>query len=306
MNDQEAHASGLQRNRRERRGVRRAVLLVVIVLATVAPATVACTRRSDSRIPSRETTVTVIATASPDPTSTPAAFEPLSVPSKPGYRLVFSDEFIGPTLNAKKWETSLPWGNTNRVEQQYYTPESVSQRDGVLTMTARKKPTNGKSYASGVISSSDRFVFTYGYSEIRAQVPAGTGLWSAFWLVSPIQGSNDEADVMEILGSDPSKGYAVLHYGTMAKKGRSLSTYRNPDFSVGFHTFAVNWEPDLMVWYVDGVERYRVTQNIPSTPMYLITNLAVGGVDSWSGPPNRYTEFPAELKVDYIRVFQRN
>jgi beta-glucanase (GH16 family) len=306
MNDLDAHTGGLQRNRRGRRGVRWAVFSAVIGLATVASLSVACTRPSESRTPSREATVTVIATASPDPTSTPSSFEPLSLPSRPGYRLVFSDEFVGQQLNTKQWATSLPWGNTNRQEQQFYTPDSLSQRDGVLTITARKKATNGKPYASGVISSSDRFVFTYGYSEIRAQVPAGTGLWSAFWLVSPIQGSNDEADVMEVLGSDPSKGYAVLHYGTMAKKGRSLSSYRNPDFSVGFHTFAVNWEPDLMVWYVDGVERYRVTQNVPTTPMYLITNLAVGGVDSWSGPPNRYTQFPAELKVDYIRVFQRN
>jgi beta-glucanase (GH16 family) len=75
---------------------------------------------------------------------------------------------------------------------------------------------------------------------------------------------------------------------------------------VGFHTFAVDWEPDHIVWYVDGVERRRLTANIPSNPTYLIANLSVGSPGSWAGPPNRYTVFPAQLKIDYIRVYKRN
>jgi beta-glucanase (GH16 family) len=250
--------------------------------------------------------MTVIATAAPAPTPVFAVLEPRLSPTMPGFHLVFDDEFIGPTVNRKRWATSLPWGNTNPGEQQYYTRHALTQRGGMLTITASRSPTNGKPYASGAISSSERFAFSYGYAEIRAQVPPGAGLWSAFWLLSPVHNSNEEIDVLEVLGSDPSKGYAVLHFGTNSNKGKELGTYRNPDFSAGFHTFGLDWEPDRMVWYVDGVERYRVTQNIPSAPLFMVANLAVGGSDSWAGPPDRYTQFPADMNIDYIRVFQRN
>ena len=306
MKQHEADTARTQPGRRESRGVSWLAVLAVAGFAMLAVSTVSCAPATGGGALSGETSVTVIATAAAVPTTPPVALDPVATPTKTGYRLVFGDEFTGPRFDAKRWATSLPWGNTNRNEQQYYTADALSQSGGVLTITASKQPEGGKPYTSGVINSSKRFQFTYGYTEIRAQVPAGNGLWSAFWAVSPKPGSPEEIDVMEVLGSDPNVGYAVLHYGTAARKGRSLSTYRDPDFSAGFHTFAVDWEPEYIVWYVDGAERHRVSQNIPRTPMYLTANLAVGGKESWSGPPNRYTEFPAELKIDYIRVFQRD
>ena len=275
-------------------------------LALVTAVSAGCIPAPASDTSSAETSPTVIATASPIPTAPPVPLEPSVAPTMPGYHLVFDDEFIGPKLNRKKWTTSLPWGNTNAAEQQYYTPDALSQSGGVLTITASRQPTHGQPYASGVISSGGRFAFSYGYSELRAQVPPGTGLWSAFWLLSPVQQSNEEVDVLEVLGSDPSLGFAVLHFGTNDNKGKFVGTYRNPDFSVGFHTFGLDWEPDHMIWYVDGVARYQVNQKIPSAPLFLVTNLAVGGPDSWSGAPDKYTQFPAQMKIDYIRVFQRN
>jgi len=61
-------------------------------------------------------------------------------------------------------------------------------------------------------------------------------------------------------------------------------SYQGPDYSAGYHTFGVDWRPGLLMWYVDGVERYRVSnQNVPSGPMYILANLAVGG--TWPGDP---------------------
>jgi beta-glucanase (GH16 family) len=137
-------------------------------------------------------------------------------------------------------------------------------------------------------------------------VPAGTGLWSAFWLLGTVPGRNEEVDVLEMLGSDPTLGYASLHYGPAANAKKTVGSYRSSDCSVGFHTFAIDWEPNHIIWYVDGVECRRVTANIPTQPMYMIANLAVGAPGSWASPPDRYTVFPAQLKIDYIRVYQRN
>lgn len=290
-----------------RRRATRRFAVVAIVLALAASMTSGCTLSTgNSSQQIGKATTTIIATASPEPTATTVLLEPTSPPSRPGYRLAFDDEFIGPKLDPKRWSNGLPWGNTNQDEEQFYTPEALNQSGGLLTITASEQPTQGKPYSSGAINTSGIYAFTYGYTEIRAQVPAGAGLWTAFWLLSTVPGTNQETDVMEILGSDPSKGYAVLHFGTEANKGKWVGTYRDPDFSTGFHTFAIDWTPQYLVWYVDGVERYRVTQNVPSEPMYLITNLTVGGPASWSGAPDLYTVFPAQYKIDYVRVFQRN
>ena len=71
----------------------------------------------------------------------------------------------------------------------------------------------------------------------------------------------------------------------------------------GMHTFGVDWEPNAIVWYIDGVERFRYTRTnrIPNAPMFVLANLAIGG---WPPPPNSSTPFPSELTVDYIRVYQ--
>ena len=79
----------------------------------------------------------------------------------------------------------------------------------------------------------------------------------------------------------------------------------NTDFAKGYHTYAVDWTPDYIAWYIDGVEQYRVTDKsiLPSKRMYLIANLQVGG--SWAGSPNASTVFPANYDIDYIRVWKR-
>jgi hypothetical protein len=74
--------------------------------------------------------------------------------------------------------------------------------------------------------------------------------------------------------------------------------YVGPDFSQAFHTFAVEWQPSQIIWYIDGVERFRSNQGVPSEPMNLIINLAVGG--AWPGNPDASTVFPAYLDIDYV------
>ena len=304
MSKHERHTKCDRLRRRTRRCVRWRVLAVIAGLAVLPFLLSACAAAESSGTPIGVTPVTVIATATSGPASniTTAATH---VPSKPGYRLIFDDEFSGSRLNRKLWVPSVPWGHTNQDEQEYYSSSALSQGGGVLTLTASEHRTGGEPYTSGAISSHLESQFTYGYVEARVQIPAGEGLWSAFWLLTRKTGINEEADIMEVLGSQPDKGNAVLHYGTTAKKGRSLTTYRHPDFSAGFHTVALDWEPGSMIWYVDGVQRYKLTRNIPSDPMIIIANLAVGGTGSWPGPPDRYTQFPAQYKIDYIRVYQR-
>jgi beta-glucanase (GH16 family) len=73
--------------------------------------------------------------------------------------------------------------------------------------------------------------------------------------------------------------------------------------SESFHTIALNWTPEELVFYIDGQPSYRIVgDDVPAEDMYLILNLAMGGV--WPGAPDATTPDPATFKVDYIRVFQ--
>jgi hypothetical protein len=150
------------------------------------------------------------------------------------------------------------------------------------------------------------FTFTYGYVEARVRVPAGQGLLPALWLLPASYRSRPEIDVVEILGQEPNVDRMHLHYiapdGTERDPG---AAWRGPDFSAGWHTFGVDWRPDAVVWYVDGVERWRLDDPdaVPAEPMYVVATLAVGG--DWPGTPGASTEFPASFDLDYVRVWQR-
>jgi beta-glucanase (GH16 family) len=226
------------------------------------------------------------------------------------WKLIFDDEFNGTKLDTTRWMPCYHSGkctNSGNREQEWYLPDNVSEGNGVLTLRAERKKyraVDGKTYnyVSGMISSVN-FSFTYGYIEMRAKVAAGRGMWSAFWTLPVNGGWPPEIDVQEILGRDPTAMLMNYHYA--ANNSQNSTTWRGPDFTAGWHTFAVDWEPDAITWYVDGVERKRDTDasTITHEPMYLLANLAVGS--SWAGTPDATTVFPATYEIDYIRVWRK-
>jgi beta-glucanase (GH16 family) len=253
----------------------------------------------------------------------PASAAVLPAGSSGGANLVFDDEFDGSALNSSRWRTCSWWADTTcsietNKELELYTPNNVSVGGGVLTLQARRETAtawNGKTYnyTSGMISSGGRsgsvapgFSYKYGYAEARVKVPAGKGLWPAFWTLPTDYSWPPEIDVMEILGDKPNQQEMHYHYldggGTHRGPGQA---WVGPDFSAGWHTFGVDWQPSALVWYVDGVERWRFTDAsaITSKPQYLLLNLAVGG--NWPGSPDASTPFPSNYLVDYVRVWDR-
>jgi beta-glucanase (GH16 family) len=302
MSHTEAQSTSIQLSRRDPRRPRWITVAPALLLLVAAGLLCGCASDIGNTASADKAQVTVIATATTAPSQTPApATSPLI---KPGYQLVFDEDFSGDRLDPKRWVLGLPWGKVNRNEQQFYTPDSVRLANGTLAITARKAAQGGRPYTSGAICTDDRFDFKYGYVEMRAKVPRGAGLWSAFWLLRRHTGSADEADVAEVLGSDPTQVFSVLHYGTMANKQIEINATRGADLSAGFHTYALKWEPGLMVWYVDGAEVFRTTKGVPSEPLIIIANLAVGAPGSWAGAPDATTAFPATYAIDYIRVWQ--
>jgi hypothetical protein len=240
-------------------------------------------------------------TKAPTMTRTPTLTPSPTIVGPDGMHVILNETFDGTQLNAELWNTQFHWGNTNPPELEQYIPDALQVHSGTLSITANKNSKGGMPYTSGVITSFDRFYFQYGYVEIRAKLPKGRGLWPALWLLAQNQ-SADEIDIMELLGDDPKTIYTTLHYRQGNQPTSKLDArIQGQDFSEGYHTYAVDWEWDRIVWYIDGREVFRVNDHIPHTPMYVIADLAVGG--EWAGPPDSSTNFPATFNINYIRVF---
>jgi beta-glucanase (GH16 family) len=227
--------------------------------------------------------------------------------------MIFRDEFSDDEV-APVWRTAQYWDGEVTVvgegELQAYDPTGVSAGGGLLRLTARRDDAHGVPYVSGLVMTggerarptSPRFSFLYGYIEVRAKVPAGRGLWPAVWLMpASYNDDNGELDVVEVYGDEPTEARFTIH-----RDGESDGyDWDGPDLSAGFHTYSVDWQPDHVSWYVDGVERARTRRRglICPEPMYPILNLAVGGPEA--GRPDASTPFPATMEVDYVRVWQR-
>lgn len=153
-------------------------------------------------------------------------------------------------------------------------------------------------YTSGLLTTRHSFAQTYGYFEVRAKLPAGKGLWPAFWLL-PADGSwPPEIDVFEQLGREPHRFYVSIH----AHGVNSTTPIDVPDTTDGFHKYGVLWDPEHITYYFD--ERQVQQLDTPpdmNKPMYILLNLAVGG--NWAQAPDPSTPFPARMSVDYVRAY---
>jgi beta-glucanase (GH16 family) len=232
----------------------------------------------------------------------------------------FREEFDDASTIGRNWATNYGYAGDGlnsftlpgNGEQQLYTSagfkgtsgaplglDPFSFSNGVLTITA--KPVSdaqagqmwGYRYSSGMIESN--FAQAYGYFEVRAELPHGQGLWPAFWLLGE---QNREIDVLEGLGSDTKTANNAIHSASVPALGNASF---NP-YGDGFHTYGTMWSPQTITFYVDGTPVWQTaTPPEMSTPLKMIVNLAVGG--NWPGSPNGSTPWPAEMKVDYVRVY---
>jgi beta-glucanase (GH16 family) len=249
---------------------------------------------------------------------------------------VWSDEFdgaAGARIDSTKWsyETAdgcwagiCGWGNN---EKEYYTDaaENIALNgQGQLMIVARRAPTGLTCsygpcrYTSARITTRGKLLAAPGRVEARIKLPAGQGLWPAFWMLghdSPTTPWPDcgELDIMENKGSQVSTTSSAVHgpgYSGETPFAHSHSLASGV-LSDDFHTFAVEWDSLAVRFFVDGTAHYGVTRaevehygkSILDQPFFLMLNLAVGG--HFDGDPQSDAIFPATMLVDYVRVYTK-
>ncbi|MFN7020335.1 MAG: family 16 glycosylhydrolase [Phycisphaerales bacterium] len=221
----------------------------------------------------------------------------------PGWRLVWAEEFTGSALDTARWNSeNIAWPYNS--ELQFYLPQQATVQSGVLDIKAERRNHGGRAYVSARINTDNKFEQQYGRFEARMKVPAGQGLWPAFWLLPATDAWPPEIDIMETVGGQPNRVYLTHHWGTVDNVMSHGTTFDGPDFTANYHRYAVEWGPNRVDWLVDGVQRFSVNANFPREPMYIILNMAVGG--NLPGNPNPTTPFPSSTLVDWVRVYQRD
>ncbi|MFT4927927.1 MAG: beta-glucanase (GH16 family) [Phenylobacterium sp.] len=252
------------------------------------------------------------------------------------WTLVWEDQFDAESLDQGSWtietgdgsQYGIPgWGNN---EQQWYSADNITLADGNLVISAKEEASNGLPYTSGRLLTKGKIDFKYGRLEARVKTPMGQGLWSAFWALptdSTYGGwpTSGEIDIMEVLNTSADSGETLgtLHYGMEWPQ----NVYSGKNTDIGnpddFHTYAVEWEQDEIRWFIDDVHFSTINsdhwwsyyydetqQSYVSSPdnapfnqnFHLLLNLAVGG--NLPGSPNAETVFPAEMVIDYVKVFR--
>jgi len=238
-----------------------------------------------------------------------------------GWNLICNDEFDGTVLDLSSWSfqngNGCPdlcgWGNN---ELEYYRAENSWVVNGVLTIEARQENFQNNAYTSSKLISQGKKAFKYGRVDVRAQLPTGKGLWPAIWML----GSNinsvgwpscGEIDIMEMVGGSGGEkiSHGTAHWRNANNDHASQGNKRSSPVGLdqAFHVFSIIWNETEIKWLLDDVPYH--TLNITGSefeafhkPFYMILNVAVGG--NWPGNPSADTEFPTQMKVDYVRVFQ--
>jgi beta-glucanase (GH16 family) len=246
------------------------------------------------------------------------------------YTLVWSDEFNGKdgsSPDRSKWTYDIGGSGWGNHELEYYTNRAENTRieDGKLVITARREtyvaPDGAKfSYTSARLKTQGLFSQAYGRFEARIKLPAGQGIWPAFWMLGDNIGSVGwpkcgEIDVMENVGKELGINHGSLHgpSSTNATSDRTATITLPPGqrLSDDFHVYAVEWEPGAVRFYLDA-NLYATFSSVQwpaggtwvfDHRFFLILNVAVGG--DWPGSPDATSAFPQTMQVDYVRVYKR-
>jgi beta-glucanase (GH16 family) len=244
-----------------------------------------------------------------------------------GWKVVWQDDFEGPQLDWSKWEIEVNAFGGGNNELQLYTDRSENVRieNGCLVLEARKERADiqgtVRDYSSGRVRSKRRGDWKYGRFEMRARLPAGQGVWPAFWLMPTDNkygtwASSGEIDIMEFKGQEPNNVWGTLHYGAAWPNNKhSGSQYKLPtgNLTDDFHTYGLEWSEGKIQWLLDGKVWQTQTKWESSGGKYpapfdqefhIILNLAIGG--GFVGAPNDKTPFPATYLIDWVKVSQKS
>ena len=239
----------------------------------------------------------------------------------------FQDEFNGSAVDSSKWDQCktitnqcAPLENTNSLA--WYKADNAQVSGGTLKMLMTKETkticfgcglagwqpiTRTYGYASVFMQTNLHFTTQYGFVEIRSKMPqSSSGPWPAYLMLPYVPPTGvvkwpPELDILEYYGYQPLLSWHTLHFTSPnAFNDSDGHQYQHPSpLREAFHNYAVNWTPQEIIWYVDGMETHRTARYTVADTMYLILNVEVGGL---AGTPVD-AQLPDTTEVDFVHIF---
>ena len=242
------------------------------------------------------------------------------------YQQIWSEDFngsAGSSFDTSTWSAqegdgtsahNRGWGNNER--EWYLGSQATTDGNGNLNIDATTTGASGTNcyygpceWFSSKLISQDKVGFKYGRIEARIKATPGLGTWPAFWMLGADitkwgWPSCGEIDITELLGRDPNTTYGTLHGPNSGGGGRGGTTSIDGGWAGGYHTYAIDWLPDQITWYLDGVAYH--TENklndgdwVFDHEFFIILNLAMGGNFTGAIDPSLTS---ANMSVDWIHV----
>ncbi len=233
-------------------------------------------------------------------------------PPSADYKLIWSDEFDGTTLDATKWAIRYPGKRKDGIND----PQCARlDGEGHLVIDIKKV---GDAYHSAMISTGGKKTFRGGYFECRATLPQQPGYWSAFWIIGdhvsdPDRGkakvddtlhNGTEIDALEYLQKQGDVVHMNLHWNGYGDTHKSSP---GDVFIPGlraqeWHVFAVDWQSDRYIFYVDGRKTWETHDAPSNADEEILLSVEIG---KWAGDIAG-AKLPQQVKFDWVRVYQRD
>lgn len=273
------------------------------------------------------------------------------------WQLVWSDEFDAPAIDRTKWDFDVDcWGGGNN-ERQCYTASrrNAAIVDGKLVITALRQHATGpalpktqrraasdpkaeatREFTSARLTTRGKAAWRYGRIEVRASLPQGQGTWPGIWMLPERDAyggwaASGEIDILEAVnlgvpcatcpGGREDTILGTLHFGGKWPDNQHKGDEAHaPEVLEGFHTYAIEWRSDRIVWTIDGrtyaerksSEWWTSGSKTPGAPFdqefHLLLNLAIGGglaeTRGLGGVSTK--DFPKRFAIDWVRVWQKD
>ncbi len=259
----------------------------------------------------------------------PEATDPEPLDPNRAWNLVFEEEFDADLSDWNTWES----GAFNN-EIQYYRPEQLTLENGILTINIQRERIIGDNnpfdsspkefeYVSGRIETKT----TYGPSNAAGEteyrfmahikIPAGNGMWPAFWSYGDPWPTKGEIDIIEARGNLPMEFSSNIFYGTepnipLTNNDNTVVEHEiDVDITADFHTYELIWTSNKLEILFDGESLHTYSANgqnfitsLFGKKQQIVLNTAVGGFFFPQSSSNSFVD-SAEMQVDWVRVYKR-
>jgi hypothetical protein len=256
-----------------------------------------------------------------------------STPLAANWSLAWGDDFTGSAnsnYNTANWTPDVvnntgnnPFGDGTIMSTTDSLQNAYLDGNGDLVVAMTYNAASSAYDSARLISNSP--VGPYGRIEARIMNPAATGMGAAFWALGSNYWSTTnpvawpkcgELDMMEAQAANPGQGGSTIHgyetdSGTNYEYNGLSVSYSLPagqTFDQAFHTYAVQWAPYHIQYFLDGVQYGDVSMADLSAadiwPMNESINFILSsGVGGNGGTPNGIG-YPSNLTFDYIHYYQ--